>query len=102
MKDLLIGKQVVVRGLYSGTYFGTVVGLSDDFRVIHLQDAIQIRKCITSDTSGGLAQVFEGNFVEMPDFERIVYNNGDIFLTENYEIIPLSEKAISNIKKHAH
>lgn len=102
MKEFIIGKVVVVRGLYSGTYAGEVVDCSDDFKVIHLRNAKQIRKIVTSDTSGGLAGILHGTPMEKPDIEKVAYCDGDIFLTENCEIMPLDEQAVEFVEKYAH
>lgn len=101
MKELIIGKWCMVRGLYSGTYAGIVDDCSDDFRVIKLSNARQIRRIVTNDTSGGLAKALHGTPVQKPDIEKIDYNDGSIFLTENYEVIPLDDEAVDFLNKYS-
>lgn len=100
LNDYLQGKKVVVRGYYSGCYFGTVSNISDDGDVIHLTDACQIRKVVTDNTSGGLAGLFHGNPVQPPDIEEIKYRGGEIILLKSFEIFPLDEKAIEFIERY--
>lgn len=100
MKQYLMGKKVVCRGLYTGTYYGTIVDVSDDFKVIRLENAVQFYSWDNENVSGGLAKLFTG-VTGTPNVERIEYGGGEIILFDTLEILPMDGAAQSLIESKA-
>lgn len=91
MKNL-IGKKVVVRGVQSGVYFGTLI--DKDGQEVELKDS---RNIWSWRGAANLNQVAVDGIKDL-ESSRISVAVDCMVLTDICEIIPLTEKAIANLE----
>ena len=87
-----VGKKVLVRGIQSGVYFGELV--SQDKQEVEMKDARNLWRWEGANTLLDLAE----NGVSRPNSCKFSNKVNSIVLTDVCEIVPCSDKAITNIE----
>lgn len=97
MKELIIGKYVIIRGNYSGVQFGKVVDASDDLKIVVIEDAVNLYSWDSEKGTGNINSAINKT-IKNARFENTP--GGVQVLTENYQVFPATKEQIEVVQAH--
>ena len=93
-KKYLMGKYVIARGYYSGVFFGKVADVSDDMKVMVLEESVNLFKWESQKGTGNINSAINKH-IKSARFEKTP--GGIVILTENYSVFPCTDEQINVI-----
>ena len=94
MKNTVLNKKCIVRGDRSGVFFGKIVNISDDFKVVEIANCRRIWYWAGADSCSDLAI----GGVTRPENCRFTKSVERLVISDAIEINVCTDKAIQNLE----